>query len=147
VHRQHSSAANDVRFTASNVHVRPDIGRLHAQKLAIDARGLKLEIHSSDAPLKYIGRRAHVNTPAKYMHLNLGFPNGIPKGARRVGVRVRVRVRVKVSAGVRVRVTCSTTAGTQRTTPPPSSASTSSCSSSCGHTHSGGGMLDHCADR
>ena len=96
MHRQHSSAANDVRFTASNVHVRPDIGRLHVQKLAIDARGLKLEIHSSDAPLKYIGRRAHVNTPAKYMHLNLGFPNGIPKGARRVGVRVRVRVRVKV---------------------------------------------------
>ena len=51
------------------------------QKLAIDARGLKLEIHSSDAPAKYVGRRAHLNTPAKYMHLNLGFPNGIPKGA------------------------------------------------------------------
>ena len=71
-----------MRFTASNVHVRPDIGKtLHMQKLAIDARGLKLEIHSSNAPAKYVGRRAHLNTPAKYMHLNLGFPNGIPKGA------------------------------------------------------------------
>ena len=121
MHRVHSSANKDVRFTASNVHVRPDIGktlhmqaatarsnlkpkpkpkprpkaqdqaqtqaqpqaqpRPHMQKLAIDARGLKLEIHSSDAPAKYVGRRAHLNTPAKYMHLNLGFPNGIPKGA------------------------------------------------------------------
>ena len=85
-----------MRFTASNVHVRPDIGktlhmqaatgrsnlkpkpkpkprpkaqaqaqtqaqppaqpRPHMQKLAIDARGLKFEIHSSEAPAKYVGR-------------------------------------------------------------------------------------------
>ena len=82
MHRVHSSANKDVRFTASNVHVRPDIGKtLHMQKLAIDARGLKLEIHSSDAPAKYVGRRAHLNTPAKYMHLNMRVMGAMPQGA------------------------------------------------------------------
>ena len=79
-HRVHTSATKDVRFSASNMHIRPDIGTMHAQKLAIQARGLKFDIHSSEALRKDVGRE-HTRHPAKYMHLNLGFPNGIPKSA------------------------------------------------------------------
>ena len=79
-HDVHTSVTKGVRFSSSNVHIRPDIGTMHAQKLAVEAKGLKLDIHSSEALRTQVGRE-HARHPAKYMHLNVGFPNGLPVGA------------------------------------------------------------------
>ena len=44
MHRVHSSAAKDVRFSASNVHLRPDIGTMHAQAGSTLALSLALAL-------------------------------------------------------------------------------------------------------
>ena len=72
----HTSIRRVVQLAASNLPERLDIGNKHAQKLAIEAGDLKLDIYSAKAG-KY-GQK----DDSTYMHLNVGFTKGLPKGSK-----------------------------------------------------------------